>query len=249
MVDRAFEKWHHGQKPCFWPWSKSDHGQWPWLAMVPFFKSMVISTMVDHGQPCQNMVDHGQPCQNMVDHGQPWLTIVWPWLTIYGWPCFIFRLGTVLNKVSCTRLFCEKIFSFHTKMILAWFLWGSVLLRGEPQKYAKNKVLTILRVPSIQHQWVSPYAFKLEWKVFPFLKGPTTQFSATVIFTVFWDFTQRFLRNAISESAKISRVCLPISHRLINYEVFVKGQSNLTSRRFVMMNFTLNYCKNNDFHE
>ena len=31
-----------------------------------------------------------------------------------------------------------KLLLFHTKMILAWFLWGSVFLRGELRKYAKK---------------------------------------------------------------------------------------------------------------
>ena len=34
--------------------------------------------------------------------------------------------------------FLWKLLSFHTKMILAWFLWGSVFLRGELRKYAKK---------------------------------------------------------------------------------------------------------------
>ena len=36
--------------------------------------------------------------------------------------------------------------------------------------------------------------------------------SAIVIFIVFWDFMQHFLRNAMSENAEISRIGLPISH-------------------------------------
>ena len=62
----------------------------------------------------------------------------------------------------------------------------------------------------------------LEWQVFCFVKGHILQYSTIIIFTVFWDFAQHFLRNAISESAEISRVAVPIPHWQINYEVFVK---------------------------
>ena len=40
----------------------------------------------------------------------------------------------MLNKVT----FLWKLLSFHIKMILAWSLWGSVLLRRELRKYAKK---------------------------------------------------------------------------------------------------------------
>ena len=46
----------------------------------------------------------------------------------------------MLNKVSCPRLFCEKLLSYHTELISAQLLWGSVLLRGVHHKYAKNSL-------------------------------------------------------------------------------------------------------------
>ena len=49
--------------------------------------------------------------------------------------------------------------------------------------------------------------------------------------------------DAMSESAKISRVGLPMPHLQINYEVLLNFQSNLTSQRFTMLNFTLKYLE------
>ena len=49
----------------------------------------------------------------------------------------------------------------------------------------------------------------LEWQVFHFLKGQILRFSVIVIIFVFCDFTQRFWKNVISESAEISMVGLP----------------------------------------
>ena len=74
-------------------------------------------------------------------------------------------------------------------------------------------------------------------------------YSAIVVLTVFWDFTQHFLRNALSESSEISRAGLPIPHRQINYETFVKNfQSNYLQRlEILMMNLTSKYSKNNNF--
>ena len=43
----------------------------------------------------------------------------------------------------------------------------------------------------------------------------------------------------MSESAEISTVGLPITYIMINYEVFVKFQSNLTSLRSLMIKFYL----------
>ena len=62
----------------------------------------------------------------------------------------------------------------------------------------------------------------LDWQVFGFLEGQILWFFAIVIFTVFWDFTH-FLRNAMSESAEISRVGLLIlAQWLVKYDGFVK---------------------------
>ena len=93
---------------------------------------------------------------------------------------------------------------------------------------------------------------KLEWQIFCFLKGQTLGFSVIVIVTVFWDFAQHFLRNAMSESADISRVGIPSTYTYIStltdktMKVLLNLKSNLTSLRF-LMNFTLKYSKNNDF--
>ena len=57
--------------------------------------------------------------------------------------------------------FLWKLLSFHTEMISAWVLWGSVLLREELQIYAKNShfenfestlYLTSVRIPSTENQ-------------------------------------------------------------------------------------------------
>ena len=82
---------------------------------------------------------------------------------------------------------------------------------------------------------------------FPFSERSNSPSFCDYNFHCILGFYATFLRNAISKSTKISRVCLPISHWQINYEVFVKVQSNFTSRRFLMMKFTLKYSKNNDF--
>ena len=63
-------------------------------------------------------------------------------------------------------------------------------------------------------------SIQLEWQIFHILKDKILWFSAIVIVTVFWDFPQRFFffflffffLNAMSESAKISRVGLPTYH-------------------------------------
>ena len=70
---------------------------------------------------------------------------------------------------------------------------------------------------------ISSYVYYIQSGKFSvFLKGQILHISMIVIFTVFWDFTQCFLRNAISESAEISRVGLPIHAQWqINYQVFV----------------------------
>ena len=57
----------------------------------------------------------------------------------YAWSCVICCSHRLLCGIkSRIRDFLWKLFSFHTKMILNWFLWGSVLLRGEVRKYAKQ---------------------------------------------------------------------------------------------------------------
>ena len=54
--------------------------------------------------------------------------------------------------------FLWKLLSFHTTMILAWFLWGCVLLRGELRKYAKKiKFKNFWERPLFN---ISEYAFK-----------------------------------------------------------------------------------------
>ena len=56
-----------------------DHGQQPWLTVVPFVKNVKFEpwlTMVaNHGQPWPTMGNHGcQPWTTMVaNHGLPWL--------------------------------------------------------------------------------------------------------------------------------------------------------------------------------
>ena len=81
----------------------------------------------------------------------------------------------------------------------------------------------------------------IEWQVFCFLEGQILQFSAIVIFTVFWDFMQCFLRNAMSESAEISRVSLSITHWQINYEVFVKFSEQFDKSEIFNYEFLLEY--------
>ena len=57
----------------------------------------------------------------------------------YAWLCVIHCFHRLLCWInSRVREFSWKLLSFHTKMILAWFLWGSVFLRGELRKYAKK---------------------------------------------------------------------------------------------------------------
>ena len=63
----------------------------------------------------------------------------------------------------------------------------------------------------------------------------------------FKDLTQRFMRNVMSKSAEISRIGLPILHWQINHKLLLNFQSNLTSLRFLMMNFTLTYPKTMNF--
>ena len=55
-------------------------------------------------------------------------------------------------------------------------------------------------------------SYDIEWQVFRFLKGRILVFSAIVVFTVLQDLTQPFLRNAMSESAEISRVKTYVYH-------------------------------------
>ena len=54
---------------------------------------------------------------------------------MYDYMCV--SLFPYVEKGLVHETFCEKLLSFHTEMILALFLWGNVLLRGELQKYAK----------------------------------------------------------------------------------------------------------------
>ena len=57
----------------------------------------------------------------------------------YAWLCVFHCFHRLLCWIkSRTQNFLWKLLSFHTEMISAWFLWRSVLLRGELQKYAKN---------------------------------------------------------------------------------------------------------------
>ena len=51
---------------------------------------------------------------------------------------FIAPIDYCVEQSLMYETFLSKLLSFHTKMILACFLWGSVLLRGELQKYAKK---------------------------------------------------------------------------------------------------------------
>ena len=60
-------------------------------------------------------------------------------LPSYAWLCVIHCFHRLLCWInSRVRDFSVKLLSFHTKMILAWFLWGIVFLRGELRKYAKK---------------------------------------------------------------------------------------------------------------
>ena len=74
------------------------------------------------------------------------------------------------------------------------------------------------QVMSYQSEGAEHLHFSIEWQVFRFLKGHIPWFTATAIFTVFWDFTQRFLRNK----------CLTVQRSAATYnttlthEVFVK---------------------------
>ena len=57
----------------------------------------------------------------------------------YGWLC-VFHCSHRLLCWIKSRIwdFSWKLLSFHTEIISTEFLWGSVLLRGELRKYAKN---------------------------------------------------------------------------------------------------------------
>ena len=61
---------------------------------------------------------------------------------------------TVLNKVSCTRIYVKNCSHFIQK----WFHPNSFgelsFLEESYGNMQKNQILKILRVPSIQHQWV-----------------------------------------------------------------------------------------------
>ena len=56
------------------------------------------------------------------------------------------HLGALKSRL---RDFMGNLLSFYTEMISASFLWGNVLLRGEPQKDEKIQVLKFLRAPLI----------------------------------------------------------------------------------------------------
>ena len=88
----------------------------------------------------------------------------------------------------------------------------------------------------------------LEWQVFRFLKGQNPQFSRIVIFTIFWDLTQRFLINTTSEKCRNQQGRLIYTTFTDKLWSFLSSfQSNLTSLRFLKMIFTVKYSKNNDF--
>ena len=57
---------------------------------------------------------------------------------MHGYVCFIAPIDHCVKIKSCVRDFLWKLLSFHTEMILAIFLCGSVLLKGKLRKYAKN---------------------------------------------------------------------------------------------------------------
>ena len=73
-------------------------------------------------------------------------------------------------------------------------------------------------------------------------------YSAILIFTIFWDFTQFFFFFFFlgMQCQKVQRST--IDRKTMKFcEIFLK--SNLTSLRYLMMNFTLKIIpKNNDFH-
>ena len=54
----------------------------------------------------------------------------------YVW--FIAFIDYCVEWSLVCETFLWKLLLFHTKMILVWFLWGSVLLRVELRKYAKK---------------------------------------------------------------------------------------------------------------
>ena len=69
----------------------------------------------------------------------------------YAWLCVFHCSHRLLCWInSRVREFSVKLLLFHTEMLPAKFLWGSVLLRGELQKYAKKfKLWKISIAPSI----------------------------------------------------------------------------------------------------
>ena len=75
----------------------------------------------------------------------------------YAWLCVFHCSHRLLCWIkSRVRDFLWKLLSFHTEMISALFLWGSVLLREKLRKYAKkNQILKIFRVPFIRPLWVA----------------------------------------------------------------------------------------------
>ena len=62
------------------------------------------------------------------------------WFQFYifkSWWLCVFHCSHRLCWIkSCVRIFLWKLFSFHTKMISAKVLWGSVLLRGESRGHS-----------------------------------------------------------------------------------------------------------------
>ena len=90
-------------------------------------------------------------------------------------------------------------------------------------------------------------SFMVEWQVFHFLKGQILWFPAIVIFTVFWDFTQRFFKECNvckPESAEISRVGLSMHAQWqINYEIFVKFKEQFNKSENFNEGLLLNILK------
>ena len=75
------------------------------------------------------------------------------WFQVY-----VFKVSMSMC-ISCSYRLCVcdflwQLFSFHTQLISAQFLWESVLLQGCYKNMQKIQILTTLNVPSIRHEGI-----------------------------------------------------------------------------------------------
>ena len=114
-------------------------------------------------------------CISYTSHSRYCVFTIWQFLR------FTYQ-DILVTDASCTA---------HVFVCIWFHLWCHVLGWGG---YNSAFILAYRLLVVFVQLW----EHNLERQVFPFLNCRIPQFPAIVIFTVFWDFKQRFLRSAVS---------------------------------------------------